>query len=102
MNKTIFPIPKMSHFSYAKNTFSRLFDYTDERLTTAEYDGLGAVPRYIMESASIVSIYRFNKPVNKVSNKKANLSPSKKAVMLEGNLAEFVKGEKSLANEISF
>ena len=37
-----------------------------------------------------------------VSNSKAQISPSKKAVMLEGNIAEFATGKKTLENHISF
>ena len=102
MNKTPFPLKKVKHFNLSDSKFSRLFEYTDDRLTTTEYDGLPAIPRLLMESAKVVSIYRFENPVKKVSNKNAKLSPSKKAVMLEANIAEFAKGEISLANDISF
>ena len=55
-----------------------------------------------MESAKVVSIYRFEKPIKKVTNKDAKVSPSKKAVKLEGNISQFAKGEISLENHISF
>jgi len=102
MNKTPFPLKKVKHFNLSDSKFSRLFEYTDDRLTKTEYDGLPAIPRLLMESAKVISIYRFENPVKKVSNKNAKLSPSKKAVMLEANIAEFAKGEISLANDISF
>ena len=102
MNKMPFPIKKFKHFNFSDGKFSRLFDYTDERVTKAQYDNMGAVQRLLMESAKVISVYRFETPVKKVSNKKAKVSPSKKAVMLEGNIAEFVKGDVSLANDISF
>ena len=102
MNKTPFPLKKVKHFNLSDSKFSRLFEYTDDRLTATEYDGLPAIPRLLMESAKVISIYRFENPVKKVSNKSAKLSPSKKAVMLEANIAEFAKGEVSLANDISF
>jgi hypothetical protein len=101
-NQTPFPIRKFKHFEIANNKFSRLFNYTDERFTQEEYDGFSAVVRYLMESASIASIYRFEKPIDQVSNQKASLSPSKKAVMLRGTLSEFVTGAKSLENHIQF
>ena len=102
MNKMPFPIKKVKHFKMADGKFSRLFEYTDDRLTKTEYDGLAAIPRLLMESAKVISIYRFENPVKRVSNKNAELSPSKKAVKLEANIAEFAKGEVSLANDISF
>ena len=101
-NQTPFPLPKFKHFEYSSNQFSRLFEYTNERFSEKEYNDFSAVVKYLMESAKVVSIYRFEKPVRKVSNKKANLSPSKKAVKLEGNIAEFAKGEVTLENHISF
>lgn len=102
MNKMPFPVKKFKHFNYTDGKFSRLFEYTDDRMTEAEFDGLPSIPKLLMESAKVISIYRFETPVKKVTNKKAKLSPSKKAVMLEGNIAEFAKGEASLANDISF
>ena len=101
-NQTPFPLPKFKHFDISDNQFSRLFEYTNERLTKDEYDGLSSVVRYLMESAKIVSIYRFDEPVTKFSNKKAHLSPSKKAIKLEANIADFAKGIVTLENHISF
>ena len=101
-NQTPFPLPRFKHFSFKENKFSRLFNYTDERFTQEEFDGMMSVVRYLMESAKVVSIYRFEEPVKNVSNSKAQISPSKKAVMLEGNIAEFATGKKTLENHISF
>lgn len=101
-NQTPFPLPRFKHFSFKENKFSRLFEYTDERFTQEEFDGMMSVVRYLMESAKVVSIYRFEESVKNVSNSKAKISPSKKAVMLEGNIAEFATGKKTLENHISF
>ena len=101
-NKTPFPLPKFKHFSFEENKFSRLFNYTDERFTQEEFDGMISVVRYLMESAKVVSIYRFEDSVKNVSNSKAKISPSNKSVMLEGNIAEFATGKKTLENHISF
>lgn len=101
-NQTPFPLPRFKHFSFKENKFSRLFNYTDERFTQEEFDGMMSVVRYLMESAKVVSIYRFEEPVKNISNAKAKISPSKKAVMLEGNIAEFATGKKTLENHISF
>lgn len=101
-NQTPFPLPRFKHFSFKENKFSRLFNYTDERFTQEEFDGMMSVVRYLMESAKVVSIYRFEEPVKDISNSKAKISPSKKAVMLEGNIAEFATGKKTLENHISF
>jgi len=101
-NQTPFPLPRFKHFSFKENKFSRLFNYTEERFTQEEFDGLMSVVRYLMESARVVSIYRFEESIKNVSNSKAKISPSKKAVMLEGNISEFATGKKTLENHISF
>ena len=101
-NQTPFPLPRFKHFSFKENKFSRLFNYTEERFTQEEFDGLMSVVRYLMESAKVVSIYRFEESIKNVSNSKAKISPSKKAVMLEGNISEFATGKKTLENHISF
>ncbi|MEM6963779.1 MAG: hypothetical protein AAF573_03370 [Bacteroidota bacterium] len=101
-NQTPFPIPKYKHFDFEKGKFSRLFNYTDERFTDEEYDDFNVLVKYIMESANLVSIYRFEQPIKNQSNEKAELSPSKKAIKLEGNIAEFVTGKVTLENHISF
>ncbi|MFK8008585.1 MAG: hypothetical protein AB8H03_19660 [Saprospiraceae bacterium] len=101
-NQTPFPLPRFKHFSFKENKFSRLFNYTDERFTQEEFDGMMSVVRYLMESAKVVSIYRFEENVKNISNSKAKISPSKKAVMLEGNISEFATGKKTLENHISF
>ena len=101
-NQTPFPIPRYKHFDFEKGKFSRLFEYTDERFTDDEYDNFNAMVKYIMESANIVSIYRFEDPIKNQSNRQAQLSPSKKAIKLEGNIAEFVTGKVTLENHISF
>lgn len=101
-NQTPFPLPKWKHFSFADGKFSRLFNYTDERFTQDEFEGFNGVVRYLMESAKVVSIYRFESPVTNITNTNANLSSSKKAVKLEGNIAEFATGKVTLENHISF
>ena len=72
-NQTPFPLPRFKHFSFKENKFSRLFNYTDERFTQEEFDGMMSVVRYLMESAKVVSIYRFEEPVKNVSNSKAKV-----------------------------
>lgn len=103
LNRTPFPTIKKSNFDYSAGKFTRYFKYLkDLDLTQEEYDGLNFTARFIMESAKYVSVYRFDKPVKSVSNKKAQVAPSKKAVKLETNIAELLTGKKSIKNVITY
>ncbi len=99
LNRSPYEIIKKDNFAYAKNKFARIFDYPIDKTV---YDRLDFGTRFVLETAQLNSIYRFNKKVKNISNKKAKISPSGKSVMLKSNLSGFVKGEVGLANEVSF
>ena len=99
LNRSAYETIKKDNFAYAKNKFSRLFDYP---LDKEIYNKLDFGARFVLETAQLTSIYRFNKKVKNVSNPKAEISPSGKSVKLKSNLSGFVKGEVNLANDISF
>lgn len=87
------------NFSFQNGKFSRLFDYPiDKEL----YNQLGFMEQFFLESSRLVGIYRFPNAIKNQSNEKANVSSSKKAVMLKTNFAEIMKGETSIANEIDY
>lgn len=103
LNKTPFPIIKKNNFDYSTGKFTRYFKYLkDLNLSQEEYDNLNFTARFIMESAKYISVYRFDQPVKRVSNSKAQLAPSKKAVKLESNFAEILTGKKSIENIITY
>ncbi len=103
LNRTPFPTIKKSNFDYSAGKFTRYFKYLkDLNFTQEEYDGLNFTARFIMESAKYISIYRFDKPVSRVSNTKAQVAPSKKAVKLESNFAEILTGKKSIENVVHY
>ena len=56
--------------------------------------------RKVFEDASLIAIYRFDKPVESVSNQQAKISPNKKAVMLKVDALAFIMGEQNVANKI--
>ena len=87
------------NFSYTNGHFKRHFDYP---IDTEIYNKLGFMEQFLLENARLVGIYRFPNTVKSKSNAKANLSPSKKSVMLKTNFAEIAKGETSLENVISY
>lgn len=103
LNQTPFPTIKKDNFDYSTGKFTRYFKYlSDLDLTQEEYDGLHFTARFIMESAKYISVYRFDRPVKKMTNGKAQMSPTKKAVKMESNFAEIITGKKSIENQITF
>lgn len=103
LNHTPFPTIKKSNFDYSTGKFTRYFKYLkDLNLTQEEYNNLNFTARFIMESAKYITVYRFDKPVKEVSNKKAQVSSSRKAVKLESNFAEILTGKKSIQNTITY
>lgn len=103
LNRTPFPTIKKDNFDYSAGKFTRYFKYLkDWNFTQEEYDNLNFSARFIMESAKYITIYRFDQPVKKVTNAKAVVAPSKKAVMLESNFAEILTGKMAIENVISY
>ncbi len=95
---TLEPVEK-ANFSFENERFSRLFDYPGK---PKEFQELPSMQRYMLEKARMISIYRFEKNIAEFSNKKAQLSPSGKAIMLQVPLADLTKGTGTLENSIKF
>lgn len=66
------------------------------------YHKLNSTGQFIMEEARVRSIMRLGRPIKKVSNPKAKISPSQTSVMLLATLAELSNAQISLDNKISF
>jgi hypothetical protein len=88
-----------SGFGYTNGQFKRFSTYPAKAKEFAE---LPSVQRYVLESAKMTSIYRFDRSIKKVGNPKAQLSPSGKAVMLSLPLSELMKGSSTVANTVNF
>ncbi len=86
-------------FGYNNSQFRRFSSYPDK---AKEYAALPSMQRYVLESATMTSIYRFDRSIRKVSHPKAQLSPSGKAVMLTLPLAELMKGTGTLSDTVTF
>lgn len=99
MAKGPFPIPKLNHFAYSSGKFTRHFDYP---MGFKKYEDMSFTERFLLESATYTTVYRFPRSVKSSSNNKSEISASKKAVKLATPLSGFVKQEVSLKNEISF
>jgi hypothetical protein len=87
------------NYRYSGGEFSRHYDFP---LAPKDFYGLASAQRHILESARMISIYRFDKSIRQYSNKSAQLSPSGKAIMLKLPFSELAKGTATLANNISF
>lgn len=93
------PPIEQDNFKLRDKQFQRLFNYSTQR---AEFEALPSMQRFMLESARMIAIYRFEQPIKGFSNKKAAVSPSGKAIMLQVPLAELAKGTSTLANEVKF
>jgi len=87
------------NFMFENERFKRLFEYPAK---PKEFQELPSMQRYMLETARLTSIYRFEKDISGFSNKKAQLSPSGKAIMLQVPLADLAKGTGTIENTITF
>ena len=87
------------NFSYNNAQFRRIYEYPSK---AEEYRQLPSMQRYMLESAKFISIYRFEREIRAFSNKKAQVSPSGKAIMLQLPVADLIKGTATLSNTIGF
>lgn len=87
------------NFSYNNAQFRRIYEYPAK---PEEFRQLPSIQRYMFESARFVTIYRFERDIRMFSNKKAQISPSGKAIMLQLPVADLLKGTGTLANTIGF
>lgn len=90
-------IEKSFDLDAATNVFSRLnkFQFRED------YNKMSNADKEIFSGANYTAIYKFEKPVSQVSNKDANVSPSKKAVMLKLNVLDIITNKKSIENKIT-
>lgn len=87
------------NFDHTTSAFRRFFDYP---LDLVDYGELTTMERYMLETARMVSVYRFEQPIRKYSNQAAQIAPNKRAIKLEVALGPLLNGSGTLANSISF
>lgn len=90
---------KVTNYAYDAHAFHRKFELPIEPL---QFYQLPSTQRYVLESARMISIYRFQKPILQYTNSKAVLAPTGKAIRLEYTLASLMKGAGTLENDIRF
>ena len=86
-------------YEYANGQFKRSFG---QMVSPEEYEKLPMMQRFVLESARMVSIYTFSKPVRKVANQNVELSNDKKVVKFESTLGDIAKGALQNETTITF
>ncbi|MCB0677201.1 MAG: hypothetical protein KDC30_10965, partial [Saprospiraceae bacterium] len=99
INRTPFETIKLDNYDYTTKAFRRYFNYP---VTLLDYDQLPTMQRYMLETARIVSVYRFQKPIRTYTNEQAQVSASKKAIKLEQSVGALIKGDATIANSVIF
>ncbi len=98
-NRSNYQTIKKENFHYTGNQFDRYFKYP---IHADIYEEASLTMRFMMDTARLISIFRFPKPIEEINNKDAMLSPSRKSVMLQASIAELIKKEVLLDNKILF
>jgi hypothetical protein len=99
LNRTPFEVVKLDNFDFTEKAFRRYFNYP---VSLLDYETLPVMHQFMLESAKIVSIYRFQKPIRLFTNDNARLSPSKKAIKLENSVGDVLQGKTTIANSVMF
>ena len=86
------------YFSY--DTASKIFKRSNNFNLSKEFKKVKSKDRKVFQSASYTSICRFETPVQSVSNTKARISKSKKAVMLRLQMEDMVANTVTIKNNI--
>jgi uncharacterized protein YfcZ (UPF0381/DUF406 family) len=92
---------KYAEKSYDFNAASNIFMRLNKISLKKDYNKMSNADKEIFATANYTAIYKFESVVNTVSNKDANVSPSKKAVMLKENVLDVITEKKSIENKIT-
>lgn len=87
------------NYRYRNGIFQRLFEY---RPNPADFENLPTSRKVMLEQAKYLVIYRFEKAIDHYTNQAFQLSPSRKAVMLQTTPADIATGKLNPATEIIF
>jgi hypothetical protein len=90
-------VEKSYDFDAATSIFMRLNKISLKK----DYNKMSNADKEIFATANYTAIYKFENTVSAVSNTAANISPSKKAVMLQQNVLDVITEKKSIENKIT-
>ena len=88
-----------NEYKYENGLFTRTFESPYKADT---YDEIPMMQRIILESAKLISVYRFEKAISGMTSADTELSFDKKEARFESNLSDIVSGAKTINNEIGF
>ncbi len=94
------PTIEADQFEWSGGTFRRNFPFP-EPPEDFDYDTLPMMTRYLLETARVVGIYRFDQQVQRATNPRAEVAANGKAVRIQLSLAELARREATLENDIS-
>ena len=87
---------------YSNNVAAKTFTKNKISSYKDHYDKLSKADKEIFNAAKYTSILQFQKTVNSQSNSDYRISPNKKAIILNGNILDFILQKKQIQNTISF
>jgi hypothetical protein len=87
--------------NYSYDAVKKIFQRKNKFQLNNLYSTMSNADKEIFSSASYTSVFKFESPVNTISNKNAKISPSKKAVMLRESALDVITEKKSIENKIN-
>ncbi len=92
-----FDYQPFDHYSLRGKTFTRT---GPSRKRVPAYQRLKYEDRKVFESGEFRSIYRFERPINSVSNPRAKVSANRQAMMFHANVKELMNQRVPMSNTI--
>jgi hypothetical protein len=89
-------IDKVYSYDAATNTFERQNKFGLKN----QYKKVSNADKEVFATAGYTSIFKFENTITEASNKDANISPSKKAIMLKQTALDIITEKKSIENKI--
>lgn len=100
-----FPLvqPSGNVFAWEKKNFRQLFPFDWKPLSSEQFNQMAQIERYMLETARLIQIFRFDRPVQSHSNTQSALvAPSGKAVRIDYSLADLLTGKVFPENSFQF
>ncbi len=88
-----------NEYQYEEGIFKRTFE---SPYKAENYKEIPMMQRVILESAKMISVYRFEKEITGMTSADTQLSTDKKEARFESSLSDIVSGSKTINNEIGF
>ncbi len=93
------PTIEAPQYDWTGREFKRYYPFP-EPPDDFDYAQLPLMGRYVLETARVVGVYRFDLPVQEASHPAATVSPSRHAVRVELTLAELARRQATLENTV--